>query len=82
MITTDLITFEISFQNTKETFIFNTSDESVNALANTLKWRKWHINKVKEFDRTKSAFKKCTLKRLIDCTDFNTELNQILTNKN
>ena len=82
MISTSLITFEISFLNTKEIFIFNTSNESLNALATTLKGRKLYLNKVKEFDRSKSSFKRCTLKRLIDCTEYNTELNQILTNKN
>lgn len=82
MISTNLITFEISFQNNgNETFIFNVSNDSLNALTNVLSGRKLYINKIKEYDRTKSAFKRCALKRLIECTDYNTELNLILTNK-
>lgn len=82
MVSTNLITFEISFQNNgNETFIFNVSNDSLNALTNILRGRKLYINKVKEYNRTKSAFQRCTLKRLIECTDYNTELNLILTNK-
>lgn len=83
MISTNLITFEISFQNNgNETFIFNVSNDSLNALTNVLRGRKLYINKVKEYNRTKSTFQRSTLKRLIECTDYNTELNLILTNKN
>jgi len=82
MVSTNLITFEISFQNNgNETFIFNVSNDSLNALTNVLRGRKLYINKVKEYNRTKSAFQRCTLERLIECTDYNTELNLILTNK-
>jgi len=82
MVSTNLITFEISFLNNGgETLIFNVTSESLNALAKTLKARKLYIDKIKEYNRSKSAFKRCSLKRLIDCTDYNTELNLILTNK-
>ena len=82
MVSTNLITFEISFQNNgNETFIFNVSNDSLNALTNVLRGRKLYINKVKEYNRAKSTFQRCTLQRLIDCTDYNTELNLILTNK-
>ena len=81
MISTNLITFELSFQNSTETIIFNNTNESLSKVAEFLKARKYYIAKVKEFNRPKSAFKRCTLKRLIDCTDHNTELNLILTNK-
>ena len=81
MISTNLITFELSFQNSTETIIFNNTNESLSKAAEFLKARKYYIEKVKEFNRPKSAFKRCTLKRLIDCTDHNTELNLILTNK-
>jgi len=83
MISTNLITFELSFQNNGgETFIFNVSNDSLNALTNVLRGRKLYINKVKEYNRVKSTFQRCTLKRLIECTDYNTELNLILTGKN
>ena len=81
MISTNLITFELSFQNSTETIIFNNTNESLNKVAEFLKARKYYIAKIKEFNRPKSAFKRCTLKRLIDCTDHNTELNLILNNK-
>ena len=82
MLSTNLITFEISFLNNGgETLIFNVTDESLKALTNTLKARKLYIDKIKEYNRPKSAFKRCSLQRLIQCTDHNTELNLILTNK-
>jgi hypothetical protein len=81
MVSTNLITFELSFQNSTETIIFNNTSKSLNDVVDFLKARKYYIAKVKEFNRPKSAFQRCTLKRLIDCTDHNTELNLILTNK-
>lgn len=81
MISTNLITFELSFQNSTETIIFNNTNESLNKVAEFLKARKYYIAKIKEFDRTKSAFKRCALSRLISTTDHDTELNLILTNK-
>lgn len=81
MVSTNLITFELSFQNSTETIIFNNTQKSLNDVVDFLKCRKYYIAKVKEFNRPKSAFQRCTLKRLIDCTDHNTELNLILTNK-
>lgn len=81
MISTNLITFELSFQNSTETIIFNNTTESLNKVVDFLKARKYYIAKIKEFDRPKSAFKRCSLNRLISTTDHNTELNLILTNK-
>ena len=81
MISTNLITFELSFQNSTETIIFNSTNESLNKVVDFLKARKYYIAKIKEFDRSKSAFKRCSLNRLISTTDHNTELNLILTNK-
>jgi hypothetical protein len=82
MITTNLITFEISFQNNGgETLIFNVSTESLNQLTKVLQNRELYITKIKEYDRVKSSFKRCSLQRLIQCTDHHTELNLILTKK-
>ena len=81
MLSTNLITFELSFQNSTETIIFNNTENSLNEVVNFLKSREYYISKVKEFSRSKSAFQRCSLKRLIDCTDHLTELNLILTNK-
>lgn len=79
MISTNLITFEIQFQNNgNESFIFNTSLNSTNELLNILKGRKLYFSKVKEFNRVKSSFKRVSKERLLNCIDFNTELYQLL----
>lgn len=79
MISTNLITFEISFQNNgNESFIFNTTLDSTNELLNILKNRKLYFSKVKEFNRVKSNFKRCSKQRFLNCIDFNTELYQLL----
>lgn len=81
MISTNLITFEVSFLNNTETIIFNNTSASLDKVVEFLKLEKYSILKIKEFDRSKSAFKLSTLSRLIECTDHNTELNLILTSK-
>ena len=79
MISTNLITFEISFQNNgAETLIFNVSNESLNQLLNVLKSRKLYSSKIKEFDRTQSKFKTVSKKRLLQCVDYHTELYNLL----
>lgn len=79
MISTNLITFEISFQNNgAETLIFNVSNESLNQLLNVLKSRKLYTSKIKEFDRTQSKFKTVSKKRLLQCIDYHTELYELL----
>jgi len=79
MVSTNLITFEIQFQNNGgESFIFNTSLNSTNELLNVLKGRKLYFSKVKEFNRVKSSFKRVSKERLLNCIDFNTELYQLL----
>lgn len=79
MVSTNLITFEISFQNNgAETLIFNVSNESLNMLLNVLKYRKLYTNKIKEFDRTQSKFKTVSKKRLLQCIDYHTELFELL----
>jgi len=79
MISTNLITFEISFQNNgAETLIFNVSNESLNQLLNVLKSRKLYTSKIKEFDRTQSKFKTVSKKRLLQCIDYHTELFELL----
>ena len=40
------------------------------------------IDKVKEYCKAQSKFKSATKQRLINCTDYVTELNLILINKN
>lgn len=79
MISTNLITFEISFQNNGlETLIFNVSNESLNKLLTVLKSRKLYTSKIKEFDRSQSKFKTVSKKRLLQCIDYHTELHEIL----
>ena len=79
MISTNLITFEISFQNNgAETLIFNVSNESLNQLLNVLKSRKLYTSKIKEFDITQSKFKTVSKKRLLQCVDYHTELYYLL----
>lgn len=79
MVSTNLITFEIQFQNNGgESFIFNTSLNSTNELLNVLKGRKLYFSKVKEFNRVKSSFKRVSKERLLNCIDFNTKLYQLL----
>lgn len=79
MISTNLITFEIQFQNNgAETLIFNVSNESLNQLLNVLKYRKLYTSKIKEFDRTQSKFKTVSKKRLLQCIDYHTELYELL----
>lgn len=79
MVSTNLITFEISFQNNgNESFIFNTTLNSTNELTNILKSRKLYFSKVKEFNRVKGNFKRCSKQRLLNCIDFNTELYNLL----
>lgn len=79
MVSTNLITFEIQFQNNgSESFIFNTSTNSTNELLKILKARKLYFHKVKEFDRVKSTFKRVSKDRLLKCIAFNTELHEIL----
>lgn len=81
MVSTNLITFEISFQNNgAETLIFNVSNDSLTQLLNILKTRKLYLNKIKEFDRTQSKFKTVSKKRLLQCVDWYTELFDVLNN--
>jgi len=87
MITTNLITFELTFKNSTETIIFNVSKKSLLEVADFLTdYKKANttpllIEKVKEYNRNQSKFKKATKQRLITCTDHVTELNLILTSK-
>lgn len=81
MITTNLITFELSFKNSSETIIFNITKNSLLMVASFLKENDLQILKIKEFERSKSKFKQSTKARLIACTDHCTELNLILTKK-
>lgn len=79
MVSTNLITFEILFKNSTETFIFNTSRASLDELTNVLKDRNLLFDKVKEYDRRQSKFKRANKNRLMACIDHNTELTLILT---
>jgi hypothetical protein len=86
MITTNLITFELSFKNSNETIIFNTSRNSLLMVAEFLtSYKKANttpllIGKVKEYCKAQSKFKSVARQRLVNCTDFVTDLNIILTN--
>lgn len=85
MISTNLITFEVTFTNSTETIIFNTSQNSLLMVVDFLKSylnankRPLMIDKVKEYSRTQSKFKRASKQRLINCADHVTELNLILT---
>ncbi len=82
MITTNLVTFELSFTNSTETIIFNVGLVSLTSLKKFLKENDYLIiDKVKEYDRTQSKFRKANKQRLLQCTDHVTELNLLLTNK-
>jgi hypothetical protein len=79
MITTNLLTFEISFlSNGSETFIFNVSNDSVKQLTNILKNNKLYLHKIKQFDRTQSKFKTISKRHFLECIDYYTELTEIL----
>jgi hypothetical protein len=87
MITTNLITFELTFKNSTETIIFNTSKGSLLMVVDFLKSYSQAnttpllIDKVKEYSRTQSKFLRATKQRLIGCSNHITELNLILTSK-
>lgn len=77
MITTNLITFEISFVNSTETLIFNNSLKSLTELNDYLKPRNLYLKsaKIKEFDKSQSKFKRCSKERFLNCIDHFTELH-------
>jgi hypothetical protein len=85
MISTNLVTFEVTFINSTETIIFNTSQNSLLMVVDFLtrdfnaNKRPLMIDKVKEYSRTQSKFKRASKQRLINCTDHVTTLNLILT---
>lgn len=81
MISTNIITFEISFINSTETLIINNSLKSLNELVTYLKDKGYTFGQIKEFEKSQSKFKKCALKRFVSCTDHCTELNLMLTKK-
>lgn len=79
MLSTSYMCFEISFQNTNESFIFNTTIESTNELARVLNVRKpLYFKAVKEYDKAKGRFKRCSKEWFLKVIDFNTELYELL----
>lgn len=79
MVSTNYILFEIKFLNNGgESFIFSTTQADINELLRVLKSEKLILSKILEFDRTKSAFKRVSKQRLLNCIDFNTELHELL----
>lgn len=78
MITTNLITFQLSFLNTGETVIFNTSVASCDVLIEYLKTYNLKLAGVMEFRKKDNRFVKCSKKRLSDCTNCLTELHELL----
>ncbi len=82
MLTTNLITFEVSFINSTETIILNTSLQSLNDFCNFLKsGDKKILNKVLEYDRIAKKFKRCNKERFLKCIDHQTELYLLITKK-
>lgn len=81
MVSTNLITFLITFNATTETFIFNVSRESLNKLTETIKDQNLKIATVKQFDRNKNKFLKIPNQKLFTIIDHHTELS-LLLNKN
>ena len=82
MLSTNLITFEISFVNSTETVIINTSLSSLNGFCNFLKeGDKKIFNKALEYDRTAKKFKRCNKERFLKCIDHQTELYLLITKK-
>lgn len=79
MLSTNNICFEVRFQNTWETVIINTTQESTDKLYEMIASRNIYVKDFKEFDKTKSKFKKCSKKRFLDCINFNTALYELLT---
>ena len=76
MISTNLITFEISFVNSTETLIVNSSLKSLKELLEYVKTQSFNLKSanIKEFDRTQSKFKRCEKSRFLNCIDHLTEL--------
>jgi hypothetical protein len=79
MLSTNYNLFEIRFNNTNETFIFNTTNESTNQLAKVLQTRKpLYFDTVKQYDRSKSKFIRVKKSDFLKWIDFNTELFELL----
>lgn len=81
MISTNFVTFEVSFVNSTETLIVNNRLENLQPFIEYIKNFSLKIDKIKEFERSQSKFKKCNLYRFITVTDHCTELNIFLTSK-
>jgi len=74
MITTNLITFEVYFKNSSDTYICNVTNNSLTELAKIIKNNGYIFDRAKEFQKSQSKFKSCPKKRFLNCINFNTEL--------
>lgn len=77
MINTNYTTMLITFTNTSDSMIFNTSLESLQKLAHTIEYRDLTINNVKEFDRSTGRFKRVAKTKVRVWCDHCTELDVI-----
>ena len=79
MITTDLLTFELTFNVTSTKVIFNVSQQSINELTEFLREYGYKLKSVKQLRNKDSKFLKIPNQKLITILDYNTELIQLLT---
>lgn len=81
MINLSHVTFLLVFNFSNQQVTFSTSNKSLNELNDFLKSfysDGLKIEKIKLYDAPKHAFKATTKERLIQCTECNTELSEML----
>jgi hypothetical protein len=78
MINTNYITMLVTFTNTSDSMIFNTSLESLQKLAHTIEYRDLTLDTVKVFDRATGRFKRAARAKVLVWCDHCTELDLIL----
>lgn len=78
MSTTNLLTFEVHFKNSTDTFITNVSNQALTELCKFINNYDYIFDKVKEYHKSQSKFKQCNKQRFLDCIDHNTELHLLI----
>lgn len=79
MLNTCYHTILLTFRNSSEQIIFNTTDDDYkNVIEYFKKNNHLKIDKIKEFKRSKFAFRKASLGWLIALINYNTELNELI----
>lgn len=78
---TNYITFEVSFSNTWETYIVNGSVKELEDFCTYIKRYTLLFQSVKEYDKPKGKFKRCSKQRFFDCIDYHTELHLLITRR-